>query len=194
MPKVTVSCAACSDTFYVWPSRLASGRAMCCSRKCVAEFNRRRERAPFSQTHRARLSDAAKKRVGPRGSSNPRWKGDAAAYKTIHNWVSKRFGRPQSCECCGTTDAAKYDWANVSGKYLRERGDWIRLCRKCHNTYDREQRCSLFYELNGVRHSLKELSDMSGIPYDRLYDRVRKRGIEIERAINPLVGVTWAQM
>ena len=27
-------------------------------------------------------------------------------------------------------------WANISGNYIRERGDWLGLCVKCHRKYD----------------------------------------------------------
>jgi len=33
----------------------------------------------------------------------------------------------------------RYEWANVSGKYRREREDFVRLCKKCHCKMDKEK-------------------------------------------------------
>lgn len=70
------------------------------------------------------------------GRKNPLWKGERAGYGAKHDWVKKWFGNPEVCENCGTTSALKYDWANISGKYLRKRNDWKRLCRSCHHLMD----------------------------------------------------------
>lgn len=70
------------------------------------------------------------------GLNNPLWKGDDAGYGSKHDWIKKWYGEAIKCEDCGTTTAKKYDWANISGKYLRDRSDWKRLCRKCHHKMD----------------------------------------------------------
>lgn len=41
------------------------------------------------------------------------------------------------CEKCGIIGTGKdMNWANISGKYTREREDWIRLCPSCHRIFD----------------------------------------------------------
>lgn len=40
------------------------------------------------------------------------------------------------CERCHRTDKKKYEWANKSGRYLRDLTDWIRLCTSCHRLHD----------------------------------------------------------
>lgn len=57
-------------------------------------------------------------------------------YGTLHNWVRRNFGTPSQCENCGTKDSKKFEWANISRKYLMDRSDWARLCCKCHRRYD----------------------------------------------------------
>lgn len=64
------------------------------------------------------------------------WKGNNVGYDAIHNWVNRNYGSPRRCEDCGTEDALKYDWANISGQYKRDKFDWRRLCRKCHHAFD----------------------------------------------------------
>ena len=64
------------------------------------------------------------------------WKGDRASYTAIHQWMRRHFGEPKRCEKCKTTKAKRFEWANISGKYLRGRADWIRLCTTCHHRMD----------------------------------------------------------
>jgi len=70
------------------------------------------------------------------GPKNHMWKGDAASYKAFHHRMTSRFGQPQECSVCGTTDASRaYDWANLSGDYA-DLDDYARMCRSCHWKYD----------------------------------------------------------
>ena len=89
----------------------------------------------FSPLHRKRISENNhfRKMVGEK---NWIWKGDNACYTSKHQWVYRHFGTPSKCEFCGTDHAKRFDWANVSGKYIREKTDWIRLCKSCHTNFD----------------------------------------------------------
>jgi hypothetical protein len=71
------------------------------------------------------------------GERNPNWKGDNITYGTKHKRLYRRLGQPSFCEGCGTENAKRYHWANISGKYKNELDDWIRLCVSCHNRFDR---------------------------------------------------------
>lgn len=79
-----------------------------------------------------------------RGENHPRWVGNNVSYRALHKWVEFRLGRALdgACEHCGFTSDKHHSihWANVSGKYLRELSDWIRLCVKCHGAYDSAKR------------------------------------------------------
>lgn len=57
-------------------------------------------------------------------------------YKVLHKWVARKLGRPRLCQHCGSTDAKKFEWANISKEYKREVTDWIRLCTPCHQVFD----------------------------------------------------------
>jgi hypothetical protein len=61
---------------------------------------------------------------------------DELGYGAIHARVRERYGTPSRCEHCGTEDSKKFEWANISGKYLLARTDWARLCCQCHRRYD----------------------------------------------------------
>ena len=73
-----------------------------------------------------------------RGVNNPSWKGESASYSASHHWMKKYFGSPMECEECRVIviETRKIQWANISGKYLRDRKDWKRLCTRCHRKLD----------------------------------------------------------
>jgi hypothetical protein len=73
------------------------------------------------------------------GENNPAWRGNHATMVAHHNWIKRQLGRPQKCEHCGTTEDRMYHWANKSGEYKRDVGDYIRLCVPCHKKYDMER-------------------------------------------------------
>lgn len=101
---------------------------------------------PFlGKTHtpevRARISAAkmgkANPAFGKTEERSSRWKGDAVGYAGVHDWMTAQYGQPKHCEDCGTTNPRRrYEWANISGEYRRDRADFKRLCKRCHNIFD----------------------------------------------------------
>ena len=88
---------------------------------------------PHTPEWNKKISEAQK---GERGNN---WKGALASYNSVHYFVRRTFGKPTKCEHCGGTfSGRKIEWANVSGKYKRDRSDWIRLCARCHKKFDKE--------------------------------------------------------
>ena len=82
-----------------------------------------------------------KKRPDISGENNYAWKGDDASYRSKHNWIENHYGKPTTCEHCQKTNLSGHNiqWANISGKYLRIRTDWLRLCAKCHAVFDKKR-------------------------------------------------------
>jgi len=64
------------------------------------------------------------------------FKGTDSEYRLTHYWVERVLGKPSHCENCEVTKAKRFEWANLSGEYLREVSDWARLCVKCHRMID----------------------------------------------------------
>lgn len=64
------------------------------------------------------------------------WKGDKAGYVAKHSWIVKHYGNPTKCESCGTTEASRFEWANISGEYRRDKDDYKGLCPSCHRRSD----------------------------------------------------------
>ena len=74
------------------------------------------------------------------GENHGLWKGNKVGYDALHSWLYREMGQPDTCEFCGKTGlkGKSIHWANKSRKYKRNLNDWLRLCAKCHYTYDRK--------------------------------------------------------
>ncbi len=109
---------------------------------------------------------------GKTGEASPRWKGEAVSYGGLHDWLTENFGQPKCCEQCGTTDPNdRYEWANVSGEYRRERTDFKRLCKKCHNDHDRVNR----WQVAPARRN-RAMKTVNGKPVSSRFKGVRASG------------------
>lgn len=106
-----------------------------CSQICSSKKpNRYWAGKTFSDSMRLKLSES---HIGKnRGHDHPNWKGERAGYVSKHAWMRRTFGTPRLCEHCNTTEDRRYEWANISGEYKRDRADWLRLCKPCHAIYD----------------------------------------------------------
>lgn len=77
-----------------------------------------------------------KKRPNMVGEKNKEWKGNNVGYQALHDWVKKRFKKPDFCPQC---HSSKYiQLANISFEYKRDLSDWMYLCASCHRYYDRK--------------------------------------------------------
>jgi len=74
-----------------------------------------------------------------RGDKNNSWKGNDATYAAYHYRVEKQRGKPYFCEACGTMDANRYEWCNLTGQYENIM-DYARMCVSCHRKYDKKRR------------------------------------------------------
>jgi hypothetical protein len=101
-----------------------------CGERCSAESTR---------CIRCHARALAKKQIG---EAHGLWKGGAATYTEHHHWIKRWGTRSGSCAHCDRSpDRCRdgrvgTDWANISGRYLRQVDDWIELCRSCHKLYD----------------------------------------------------------
>lgn len=74
------------------------------------------------------------------------WKGDKAGYHAKHLWIVKHYGNASKCEMCDTKSSKRFEWANISGKYLRSRDDYRQLCPSCHRRLDYGNVCKRGHE------------------------------------------------
>lgn len=72
---------------------------------------------------------------------NPRWKGEDASYSSKHQWIYKRKGKANMCILLkDNTCKGVYQWANISGQYLRNINDFMPLCVSHHRRLDSKRR------------------------------------------------------
>lgn len=118
-------------------SRKLWDRQLCCSKECAAKYRGCAWLKKFNIKKGQHLSIATEFKKGEKFmEDNVQWKGDKASYFAKHMWVNRWFGKPNYCEWCEATNRKRFDWANISGRYLRNRKDWLRLCVPCHRKFD----------------------------------------------------------
>ena len=83
------------------------------------------------------------------GEANGKWLGDKVGYGGKHDRLTKKYGRPKSCEFCGKVGSKQkcavasfsrwtIEWAKkTASEYTDKIEDYHQLCRKCHALYDR---------------------------------------------------------
>lgn len=73
------------------------------------------------------------------GINNVNWKGEKATYKQKHTYMNRKYGKAFLCEN-NKEHIGFFEWANMSGKYLRDRTDWKMLCHSCNIKMDNRKR------------------------------------------------------
>jgi hypothetical protein len=53
-----------------------------------------------------------------------------------HCWIAKNYGKADLCENDNSHTGKRFEWANISREYKRDRSDWKRLCPSCHRKMD----------------------------------------------------------
>jgi hypothetical protein len=156
-------CEFCGNTFSVIPSRIKYGRGKHCSRECQYKDAIGKITSPaslYKEGHisytkgmkhtlesRIKMSKALKGKYC--GSLHSTWKGDKVSYFGLHSWIKRTYGKANKCEnpsgcvyprktpnCKELLSPKKFEWANISGEYHRDRSDWIMLCCSCHHLFD----------------------------------------------------------
>jgi len=94
----------------------------------------------MGMTHGEKVS---KSLIGKTGESARRWKGIDAGYVAKHRWIVKHYGKSNKCENvdCVYVNPKRFEWANISGEYKREREDYMMLCSSCHRIKDKGNTC-----------------------------------------------------
>ena len=72
------------------------------------------------------------------------WKGDKCGNYALHQWIYRKYGRPDHCDICGRTRQSRkyktknyFEWSCRTGIYTREARNWWQLCIACHRRYDK---------------------------------------------------------
>lgn len=126
----------CGKQFYRWACK--AKRARTCSKECQYKYARRpsgldyfikiKNQGWFEEGHEPL-------RKFPKGHIPFNFLGDKVGYDALHDWVKRHAGKASKCEHCGSVK--NIHWANKSWEYQRDLADWLQLCAKCHQKYDR---------------------------------------------------------
>ncbi|MEK6878035.1 MAG: hypothetical protein AABY22_00425 [Nanoarchaeota archaeon] len=73
------------------------------------------------------------------GENSFNWKGNKVGYYALHDWVKRKLGFAKNGHCKNCKTKNNLEWTNISLKYRRKIDDWMILCAKCHDTYDRKE-------------------------------------------------------
>ncbi len=95
----------------------------------------------FTRDNKSRLgvevSKATREKMRQARLGKTPWnKKENPSYGAIHDWINYHLGQPKNCENCFDKVKSHYEWANLSGNYLRDLADWARLCVSCHRWID----------------------------------------------------------
>ena len=142
-----VICPICGKSKY-FPKNRLERNARFCSKKC---FNKSKKGVTPSNLEYARSKSPLQKGKCPfkfEGENHWAWQKENPSYRAVHAWIRKKYGKPDKCEnkrCVYPRKDARghlmvkpkaYQWANLSGKYRRDRKDFIKLCALCHKLFD----------------------------------------------------------
>ena len=95
-------------------------------------FSKRQSRAQKKRFQKENVWNKGKQY----GKSRWFWANASNEYRALHKRIQRKFGTPKKCMMCRKDNLQRYMWANVSGKYLEVKNDWIRICQKCHIKLD----------------------------------------------------------
>lgn len=124
-------CLVCFKEFYI-PNWWLKKGGKYCSREC---YWKNKHDIPWNKGTKGLI----KANDGSFSKGITHWKGTISEYKSLHFWVGRYLGKPKKCEVCDKEELGKgMHWANKSGEYKKEKGDWIRLCAKCHYKFDKQ--------------------------------------------------------
>lgn len=129
---------------------------------------------------------------------NVNWKGDKASYAAKHIWARNNFGKPDKCDEC-EEDKKRIEWANISGKFLRDRKDWKKLCVSCHRKFDYSRGS---YHSRGEDYSHSKLTEKDVlkireeyIPYKNSYYKIGKKyGVDYSTIYRIIKGKNWKHL
>lgn len=127
-----VYCLNCNKQYKVPLSRYNNGRGRYCSRLCQSIDKKGVRYSIDTEFKKGQIAW----NKGLQDENSHLWKSDKVGNRPLHKWVEKHLGKPSICEHCGSTNAKRYEWSNISRTYKRELSDWQRLCSKCHQDYD----------------------------------------------------------
>ena len=143
------NCKICKKEIYVKKCHNKVGKYRYCSRQCsgIAKRGIIPKNIKIAQANSPiKIGNTlASKNIGKKHWA---WQNDNPSYRAVHAWMIKEYGKANKCEnksCIYPRKDSRgkimlkpksYQWANKTGKYLRDKNDFMELCASCHKKYD----------------------------------------------------------
>lgn len=135
------NCLVCNLEFKTYKYLLLQGYGKFCSKRCnsISQNKSLKKRCKNCDkeflVHLFRHKEGRGNYCSQKCYFDKRYGKGERSIKSTHQWIKRKYGKNNKCEQCGTTRGT-FDWANKNHLYLRNRSDWMRLCRSCHRKYD----------------------------------------------------------
>lgn len=71
-----------------------------------------------------------------RGKEHHAWRETGLGYTNTHKWINTVKPKKGICETCGQKRRTEY--SNVDHKYKRVKTDYMELCKKCHQKWEKD--------------------------------------------------------
>jgi hypothetical protein len=107
----------------------------------LKKYSRKKHKEYYRIKHNLSLSFIGDYRKLRAGSENNLWLGDKVGYHGKHKWIKKLFGKATHCENNPNHKTKRYEWANITGKYTRNKKDYKQLCVSCYRKFDKGNFC-----------------------------------------------------
>lgn len=130
------------------------------------------------------------------GTTSIEWNKNKPGYKSVHKWLRIHYGRADHCSNC-ETPSKSFEWANLSGEYLRNINDYIQLCTSCHRKmdYTEQQRINRSIARKGLPMTKlrkpvvqRNLDDSIITVYASAHEAYDKTGVSVSRILSAING------
>lgn len=58
-------------------------------------------------------------------------------YRVLHTWIQRNYGKADRCDFDPDHTSKKFEWANLTGEYVKDIDHYRPLCTSCHKTMDK---------------------------------------------------------
>lgn len=166
----------CGNEVIVYSQNLKREHTQSCG--CIQKEKPAHYKHGYSHTRLGKIYDNMKDRCYNPNNENYRIYG--GENKTIcDEWLRDRQSFFDWAMANGYADNLTIDRVDNSKGYSPDNCRWVDMKTQCNN---RRSNCYIAY--NGKTYTLKELSELYNIPYDKLKQRINKLHWNIEKAIN----------
>ena len=104
-------------------------------------------------------------------------------YQKVHKWLYRNHGKAIHCSNTFDHSAKRYEWSNISGKYLFDITDWKQLCPSCHRKMDYTEKTRIKQRISNKGKSpvsiRKKVKQYLGNRFVKEYESISEAGRQL---------------